>query len=474
MRLENHPILEFKRGKEIHYRFRGQDLVGYEGDTVASALHDAGVRVLSESAAKHRPRGLYCAIGNCSSCLMTVDGKPNVRVCVEPLKEGMEIEPQIGYQPYDITKVGKYKKSDKAGIVETDIVVVGGGPAGMCAALEAASHGLKVILAERNVKTGGQLVKQTHKFFGSEKQKAGTRGIDIAVELQQKLAEDPNITVWTDTTVLGYYPGNLIMAEHEKVVMGIQAKSVIISTGAFEKSLVFPNNDLPGIYGAGAVQTLMNQEGIKPGSHVLMVGAGNIGLIVSYQLLQAGVDVVAVVEAAPHFGGYEVHAQKLRRAGVPILTSHTVKYAFGKEQLEGAVICELDEKFRQIPGTEQEVKVDVMCIAVGLSPLIEMFSQAGCRLKFVPELGGHVPVIDEFQRTTVEGVYAAGDSGGIEEASSAMLTGRLAGLQAAQDMGACDNYDALHADYAEQLGLLRAGPGAAKIRNGLQKMREEV
>ena len=96
MRIDNHPILDFKRGKEIRFTYDGKEMIGYEGDTIASALHAAGVRVLGYHHKTGRARGFYCAIGNCSSCLMTVNGKPNVRVCVEELKEGMVVETQRG------------------------------------------------------------------------------------------------------------------------------------------------------------------------------------------------------------------------------------------------------------------------------------------------------------------------------------------------------------------------------------------
>lgn len=96
MRIENHPILEFERGKKIEFVFENEPVFGYEGDTIASALHALDVRVLGESVFKHRPRGFYCAIGNCASCLMIVDGKPNVRTCITPLEEGMVVQVQLG------------------------------------------------------------------------------------------------------------------------------------------------------------------------------------------------------------------------------------------------------------------------------------------------------------------------------------------------------------------------------------------
>ena len=327
-----------------------------------------------------------------------------------------------------------------------------------------------MILLERSAKLGGQLVKQTHKFFGSEKQDAGTRGIYIAGKIQAEIEALEDIQVWTQSIAAGLYQDGIVMVDRNGTIEGIRAKAVIIATGAFEKNLVFPNNDLPGIYGAGAVQTLMNVEGVVPAKNVLMVGAGNIGLIVSYQLMQAGVEVAAVIEAAPDIGGYLVHANKLRRAGVPIMTRHTIKCAYGQGRVEGAIIHELDERFQPIPGTEQDVECDAICMAVGLAPLPELFFQAGCDMKFVPELGGYVPVIDSERHTSVRNVYAAGDSGGVEEASSAMLTGKLAGISAARDLGYGQDYEAKFRDYVQQLESLR--PEGGKIRNGLRKTKE--
>ena len=217
----------------------------------------------------------------------------------------------------------------------------------------------------------------------------------IAAEREAQRDACTNVSIRKETTALGFFKDGTVMAESRGQVHSYKGKATIIATGASEKTPIFPGNDLPGVYGAGAVQTLMNLDGILPGQTAVMVGAGNIGLIVSYQLLQAGVKVAAVVEAAPHFGGYEVHAAKIRRAGVPILTSHTVKYAFGGEKLEGVVITGLDEHFRPIPGTEQTIRADILCMAVGLSPMTEMFFQAGCEMKFIPQLGGYVPRIDE-------------------------------------------------------------------------------
>lgn len=356
---------------------------------------------------------------------------------------------------------------------EAELVIVGGGPAGLCAAISALESGAKVLIIERNKYLGGQLVKQTHMFFGSEKQYASTRGIDITEILLNKLNNyKENVEILTETTVVGMFEDGVISVLHkEDNYYKIRPKAVIVATGAFEKALAFPNNDLPGIYGAGAVQTLMNVHGVKPGNKVLMVGAGNIGLIVSYQLMQAGVEVLAILDAAPKIGGYLVHASKIRRMGVPILTSHTVKEAIGKDYLEKAVVCQVDEKFQPVPGTEIEFDVDVMCISVGLTPLNELLAMRGCEMKYVPQLSGFVPLRNENYETTIENVFAAGDSTGVEEASAAMVEGYLAGLCAASKIGYTPkNYDERKKDYVKQLNDLRSGHVGKHILSGIEQI----
>ena len=354
-----------------------------------------------------------------------------------------------------------------------EIVIIGGGPAGLCAAVSAAKSGSKVLIIDRNKILGGQLIKQTHMFFGSEKQYASTRGIDIPeILINELLKYKENVEIKTDSTVVGMYEDGIItVLEKEDNYYKIRPKSVIVATGAYEKFLSFPNNDLPGIYGAGAVQTLMNVYGVKPGNKVLMVGAGNIGLIVSYQLMQAGVEVKAIIDAAPKIGGYLVHASKIRRMGVPIMTSHTVKEAIGYEFLQKVVICKVDEKFNYVEGTEISFDVDVMCISVGLTPLNELLAMRGCEMKYIPQLSGLVPVRNENYETSVENIFVAGDATGVEEASAAMVEGALAGLCAAAKIGyKTDDFINRKNDYVKQLNNLRSGPAGKHILAGIEQI----
>ncbi|OAT79356.1 NAD(P)/FAD-dependent oxidoreductase [Desulfotomaculum copahuensis] len=352
-----------------------------------------------------------------------------------------------------------------------EIAVAGGGPAGLCAALEAAAAGARVVLIDRNEKPGGQLVKQTHRFFGSRAHHASERGVNIAREIAGAAAAHPNIEVMSAATVFGFYEDGVLGVEQAGRIFYLKPSRVIVATGAAEKSLAFPNNDLPGIYGAGAVQTMVNVYGVLPCRRVLMVGAGNIGVIVSYQLLQAGVAVAAIVEAAPRIGAYWVHAAKVRRAGVPIYTGHTVKRAYGERELAGAIIWQLDENGQPVPGTEKDFAVDTICLSVGLSPLVELLAQAGCRLVYAPQLGGHVPVRNAELETSMPGVYVAGDAAGVEEASAAMVEGALAGLHAARGLGYVQpDFESRRAALQQQLHSLRSGPAGEKIRAGLAQV----
>jgi sarcosine oxidase subunit alpha len=473
MRINEHPILNFKRGKSLSFTFDGKPIQAFQGETIAAALHAAGVRVLSHSLRHDRPRGFYCAIGKCSSCMMEVNGIPNVKTCLVLAEEGMDVRSQTGWG--QLRKPLKNRAFPRKALpaLETDVAIVGAGPAGLSAGVYASRFGAGVMVFDENNQIGGQLIKQTHMFFGSKDHHARTRGIDISGKLMEAMGD--SVQVFTETPVVGFYPPHQLAVIKDHRLHRVKAKKIIVATGASENMLAFPNNDLPGVYGAGAVQTLMNVYGILPGRRMLMVGAGNIGVIVAYQLLQAGVEVAGVVEALPHIGAYQVHASKLRRCGVPILTRHTVKRAFGKDRVEGATLVRLDENWNEIPGTERDVEVDTICLAVGLKPSSEIFFQAGCRMVSISELGGEVPARDENMETSVQGVYVVGDASGIEEASSAMLEGRLAGLDAVEKLhGTTPEIFSLKEEVRNSLKELRAGPFGEKIRAGEEKLKQET
>lgn len=474
MRIDEHPILQFERGREIEFELDGRRLKGREGETIAAAIHATGVRVLRKSIRLGRPRGFFCAIGRCSSCLMTVNGVPNVMTCVTPLEDGMKVETQKDKGHVAPADHFEHRTGEPRDLGRVPLAVVGAGPAGLSAAIYAGRLGVESVVIDENEVAGGQLIKQTHMFFGSREHYARVRGIDIGRRLQDELAGVPS-RLMLGTTVLGLYGDGALSLLHEGRHHRLSADSVVLATGATENMLAFPGCDLPGVYGAGAVQTLMNVYGVVPGKRVLMVGAGNIGLIVSYQLLQAGVDVAAVIEGLPEVGGYHVHAAKIRRADIPILTSHTIVRAEGEDRVERAVVARVDEEWNRVPGAEEELDVDTVCLAVGLSPNCELALMAGCEEAYVPELGGRVAVHGRRLETHVPGIFVAGDASGIEEASTAMLEGRLAGLAAAERvMPEIDRaqLDELRKEAEDGLAALRAGPFGEGARAGKTKMFE--
>ncbi|WP_368017960.1 FAD-dependent oxidoreductase [Olsenella sp. AGMB03486] len=315
-----------------------------------------------------------------------------------------------------------------------DLIVVGAGPAGMSAAIEAAKHDVSVVVFDENARPGGQLFKQIHKFFGSKEHRAKVRGFVIGQELLDEAAK-LGVEVELDSTVIGLYQDKEIVVRQGSEVNHYKGDAIVVATGAAENMVTFEGWTLPGVIGAGAAQTMMNLHGVKPGEHVLMLGTGNVGLVVSYQLKQAGCDVVALVDAAPHVGGYGVHAAKVARTGVPFYLSHTIKRAEGTDHVTGVTIAEVDSHFQFIPGTEKHFDVDTICVAVGLSPMSQLFKMDGCNVVDDRKRGGQVPVVDDLGETSIPGIFAAGDVSGIEEASSAMIEGRIAGLAAASYLG---------------------------------------
>ncbi|MDF2513182.1 MAG: thioredoxin reductase [Herbinix sp.] len=313
-----------------------------------------------------------------------------------------------------------------------DLIVVGAGPAGLSAAIEAAKRGLKVIVFDENAKPGGQLFKQIHKFFGSKEHKAKIRGFKIGEELLRE-ASTYGVKVELNAIVIGLYLDKEVTVKQGEEIRHYKGDTVIVATGASENMITFEGWTLPGVIGAGAAQTMMNLHHIKPGKKILMLGTGNVGLVVSYQLLQAGCEVVALVDASSKVGGYGVHAAKVARCGVPFYLSHTIIRAEGEEGVTGVTIGEVDSRWNIIPGTEKTFEADTICLAVGLSPMSQLLKMAGCHMVDTP--GGVVPESSEKGATSIPGIFVAGDVSGIEEASSAMIEGRIAGIAAAEYLG---------------------------------------
>jgi len=434
-RIESHPILAVeKTKKDVSFLFNGETVRGLEGEPVSTALIALGFFEFSRHPKDLAPQGLFCANGQCSQCTVLIDGIPR-KSCVTPLEEGMDVRTLKGLPVLPETDM-PLKQAERR-TIHTDIVVIGAGPSGLSAAYELGKMGFQVLLADDKEKLGGKLVLQTHKFFGSEEDcYAGVRGIDIASILEEKLSRMPNVTILRNSPVVAIFKDRKagIYKGYSSYLL-VEFTALVVAAGAREKNILFPGNDLPGVYGAGAFQTLVNRDLIKPARRILIVGSGNVGLIAAYHALQAGIQVAGIFEIMGRINGYKVHADKIRRMGVPIHLNTTILRVEGEGKVSKAITAKVDDQFKPIPGTSREYEVDTILIAAGL---------ASC---------------DEFLRQAREyGILAvaAGDAEEIAEASSAMFGGRIAAFTLAKMLG---KRAEINPEWLPKREILKSRPG---------------
>jgi NADPH-dependent 2,4-dienoyl-CoA reductase/sulfur reductase-like enzyme/Fe-S-cluster-containing hydrogenase component 2/bacterioferritin-associated ferredoxin len=411
--ISNHPIIDVDKKKEIEFIFNGKLLIGFTGMVISSALFLNNIKIFGHHVRDQSPQGIFCSNGQCSQCNVIANGIP-VKACMTPLTKGMIVESCNGLP--ELPSEDEHVDVKDIEVKSAEVLVIGGGPAGLSATKILGENNINVILVDDKSTLGGKLVLQTHKFFGSQEDVyAGTRGIEIGKILGKVVSNLKSVEIWLDSIVLAIFSDGLvgIIKDIDKYVL-VKPKYLLIATGAREKMLVFPGNTLPGVYGAGAFQTLVNRDMIKAAEEVFIVGGGNVGLIAGYHAIQAGIKVVGLVEALPQCGGYKVHEDKLRRLGVPIYNNHTVISANGKDQLESITIGKLTDNWDIEPGSEKTFACDTLLIAVGLDPVDEFYHKA--------------------QQFNMK-VWIAGDAQEIAEASAAIFTGKIEALKILKEIG---------------------------------------
>jgi NADPH-dependent 2,4-dienoyl-CoA reductase/sulfur reductase-like enzyme/Fe-S-cluster-containing hydrogenase component 2/bacterioferritin-associated ferredoxin len=439
MRLRQHPILTISEKTPVRFTWNGAPLLGYDGEMISSALIANGVHVFGHHAKDGSPQGIFCANGQCSQCLVMADGRP-VKACMTPLRAGMAVGSVEGLPR--LPAEDAEPRTVPAASVTTEVLIIGGGPAGLAAAIELGRLGVRTLLVDDKDRLGGKLVLQTHKFFGSvEDSYAGTRGFEIGNLLAAEIARHPSVEVWLNTTAVAVFSDRVVGVVRDGRYRTIRPAKLMVATGAREKMLSFPGNTLPGVFGAGAFQTLVNRDLVKSSGRILIVGGGNVGLIAGYHAIQAGIEVAALIEALPQVGGYKVHADKLARLGVPIFTRHTILCAAGAEHVESATIAALDENWNVRPGTEKSLAVDTVLIAVGLAEVNEFYLKA--------------------RQFGLE-VFHAGDAQEIAEASAAMFTGKIEGLKIAKSLGVFSGE--VPREWDDKATVLKSRPGPVTRR----------
>ena len=456
---------------KVAFTYDGKKVEACEGDTVASALYASGVRIFSRSFKYHRPRGLLCLTGDCPNCLMNVDGVPNVRICTMPAASGLRVKRQNAWPSarFDVFSVldrldrlmpvGFYYKTlihpllwrlaepvvrRIAGLGKVDLelesdaryehenrradlVVVGAGPAGASAALEAARGGVEVTLIDKAEGVGGRLRGQ-RVAHPQALEYSGLAGREIAERLADAVAREPNIEALMGAAAIAFYEGNLLAVRQGERFIKLRAKRVIVATGATESPSVFHNNDLPGVMLSTAVQRLLRVHGAAPGKRALVVTSNDHGYVVANDLLDAGVEVAEVADERPSAPADSAHATALLQRGVPITPGATILRAEGVNHVRGAVLACPDEHGNPT-GRRRRVTCDLITLATGFEPAVSLLAQRGLGAAFDSSLG-EVVASDHPPH-----VYAAGDVTGIFELEATLLQGCLAGRRSAASLG---------------------------------------
>tara|TARA_B100001123_G_scaffold416851_1_gene518916 strand:- start:2597 stop:5491 length:2895 start_codon:yes stop_codon:yes gene_type:complete len=452
-RLPERPGEIIDRTRQVSFTFNGEIYPAHPGDTIASALSAAGVRTFSRSFKYHRPRGLLCGAGHCPNCLVQVGDEPNVRSCQRAVEQDMDVNPQNAWPSLDqdvmslaglgdrFMPVGFYYKTfmkpsqlwphyeqalrNAAGLgvvdqgtpwgaydkqyLHGDVAVIGGGPSGISAALEAAEAGANVLLFDNGPQLGGHLRWRSDSDDTSRK------------DLLEKV-QSARIEVYTDTDVLGWYQDNWLAAVRGDRLFKARAKAIVFATGTIEVPTLFDNNDLPGILLGSAVQRLLNLYGVAPGRRVVVVTANRHGWDLAADLLAAGVELAAIVDerrTRDHPASVDLAA-----AGVPIYNGSALTGARGRKAVSAAVISEIDDSGNPI-GPGRVLSCDTIALSTGWEPALDLLYTAGG--KSVYQENRAEMSVDPVP----DGLYVAGSANGADLLQARVEDGRVAGRLAA-------------------------------------------
>ena len=290
-----------------------------------------------------------------------------------------------------------------------DVVIIGGGPAGLSAALGAKKKGCSnILIIERSEKLGGILNQCIHNGFGLHTFKEELTGPEYAYRYI-KMVEKEEIPFLLNTTVLSISPHSVTYINEEEGVRTIETKAIVLAMGCRERprgALNIPGDRPSGIFSAGTAQYLTNIEGKMPGKRVVILGSGDIGLIMARRMTLEGAKVLAVVELMPYSSGLKRNiVQCLDDFSIPLLLSHTVTKIEGRKRVERITVSAVDEKRKPIPGTEITYDADTLLLSVGLLPENELSRKAGITLS--PVTGG--PIVDNSFQTDSDGIFACGN-----------------------------------------------------------------
>ena len=483
-RLPAQPGEWIDRSRPLHFRFEGQEYSGFAGDTISTALWASGVRVLGRSFKYHRPRGLFGLADIDCNAMMETSDRTNIRADLTPIEEGMDLKAvnTLGGVRHDrlrlldyfgaLTPVGFYYKAfhtpkslfpfyenrirQMAGLGHikehlgmepspknhafADLLVVGGGPAGLSAALEAARRGVRVMLVDENPHLGGSLSYQ-HLRAG---------GTDQLSNLLGDLANQSHLQVRQGSTAVGWYADHWIGLVDDSRLTKLRARATLVASGCYEQPAVFRNNDLPGVMLGSAAQRLIHRYAVQPFSKGVVLAANSDGYRVALDLLEAGTSVEAIADLRP--GGEDsALAAECTNRGIEIYRSHTIYEASssrGKRGIRQVVLCPCASSDQVDPTQRRVLSCDGVVVSVGWAPADSLLRQARTRMGYDSGVEQFVPV------ELAAGVFAAGRVNGVYDLSSQIEDGRRAGREAAAYLRS----DPLPRTMPQQLGPPQSHP----------------
>lgn len=468
-RLPEGPNEAIDRGRGVVFRLDGKTLQALHGDTVGSALAGEGIAITGRSFKYHRPRGLVCMTGSCPNCLVTVDGVPNVRACTEPVRDGMQVRRQNFWGTADHDLLGAvdtfsfllppgfyYKIFHRpawlwplvepfirrvAGLgtvpaggehrhrarisLHPDVLVVGGGPAGLAAAAESARAGARTLLIEERGEVGGHLLAADAVDVPAEGL-SGTGG-KAAAEVLEREASEAGAEILSATSAFGSFEGPVVAAAGSETLYRIRAKTTVFATGATEQPSVFPDNDLPGVMLSSAADLLVQRYRVLPGRRAVVSTGSDDGYRTARSLAEAGADVT-VIDLREDAAGAAV--DDARRAGVRIVPGAAIRRAEGRRRVRRAVFGPVANR------AEDSTDCDVLVIAGVRAPSANLLAQAGVERSFDEAAQAFLP------RSLPSWMSAAGEVAGIRSLDAIIASGRVAGVEAARAAGREGSVDA--------------------------------
>jgi NADPH-dependent 2,4-dienoyl-CoA reductase/sulfur reductase-like enzyme len=432
----------------IRFTVDGAVLEATPGDSIAAAMIAAGEFRFRESRSGS-PRGMFCGMGVCGECQVLVDGVSR-RACLEKAREGQVVRRHPAKRDLGIDA----HAGSGSGWTEqrVDVLVVGAGPAGLSAAIAAATHDLDVLLVDERAQPGGQYFKQPAEEYGIDERRLDAQFREGADLIRRAVAA--GVRFLHGATAWGGFDESKVAVTASDGTRLISARRIVLAAGAYERPLPVPGWTLPGAMTTGAVQTLLRAYRTAPAAEVLVAGNGPLNFQVARELIQIGVSVVAVAEvAASPFRSILPVARMaaagpsltlegirqlaaLRAARVPVHYRHALVRIDGKDRVRTATIGRVDAAGALIPGSEIEYSTDVVCMNYGFLPQNDLARSLGCEFHFDPRRAQWTARRDEEFRTTTRNVFLIGDAAGLGGARIAMDEGEVAGLALARDLGA--------------------------------------